>query len=954
MQVIEHSGTPHEGSIPHSGRYEWGSGEHGYQRATGSMLTTYQMLKKKGVSEKDIAKFFGYTDQYGEGNTKTLRAMKRLENEAERNIRRAQAIQLMDKYTKNGKTNISAVGREMGINESTVRSLLDDTVHYNKNAMHRTMDLLKGQLDEKRYLDVGKGSEAMLNLKNKNILDDALIGLERTEGYHVYTIPIKQLGTNHYTLQRTLAPPESTYDEVYKHRDEIRPIQERVFDSDGSTVTKLNIEGYSTLDRNRIMVRYGDEGGKERDGLIELRQGVPDLSLKDAHYAQVRIAVDLDKDGKEDHFMKGMAVYAEHPEKMPKGVDVIYNSNKPMGAPDEKVFKRMKHEIDPKTGEETDKIDMANPFGASIKREKDLKMTQRYYTDPKTGEKKLSAINIVNEEGDWGEWSKTLSAQFLAKQTRQLADRQLKLAMAERKDEFAKIKSLDNATVKRELLIEFAENCDSAAKHLKAAALPGQATHAILPLVKGIKENEIYAPNYEDGTKVALIRYPHAGRFEIAELTVNNRSRSAQKMIGPHSSDAVGIHLSVAEKLSGADFDGDSVMVIPTRRPNGQIISDIKVEDSLPGLKNFDHHNLYAGYKGMKVISPDQKQREMGKVTNLITDMTVIGAPPQDIEKAVKHSMVIIDAEKHELDYKASYVDNDIAALKKKYQNNGDGKHGVSTLISRAKSREDVELRKPWYPSNRSIDPETGEKIYTRDKNDTYVNKAGKTVKRTTQTTKMDAVKDARELLSGPDHKGTPMEHLYAAYANDLKKMANEARRQYLREAENELYKDSAAAKMYAEEVKSLEQKCIRAKKNHPLERQAQNMAGVEVANRMRDNPNADKDLIKKWRNQALAAARARYGAEKSPFVFTDREWQAVQAGAVGKTKLKEIIGYCDKDELKERAMPRASKGLRSTEIARIKALGNSSFTQKQIADILGISPSTVSKVLNNTYKPPK
>lgn len=953
MDIIKHSGTPHEGSIPHSGRYEWGSGEHGYQRANGSMLTTYNMLKKQGTSEKDIAKFFGYVNKDGSGNTKELRAMKRLEVEAERAAQRAKAISLMDAHTKNGKVNVSAIGREMGLNESTVRNLLNETVNYNKTQMTRTMEILKNQLDEKPYLDMGRGSEAMLNLKNKNILDDALIGLVKTEGYHIYNIPIKQQGTNNFTTLRTLAPPEATYDEVYKNRQNIRPIQERVLDVDNN-VTSLNIEGYSTINKDRIMIRYAEQGGKDKDGLIELRQGVPDISLKDAHYAQVRIAADVDGDGKEDHYMKGMAVYNESPDTdMPKGVDIIYNSNKSVGTPMEKVLKPMKHVIDPKTGKATDEIDKANPFGASIKSGKDLKMTQRYYTDPKTGEKKLSAINIVNEEGDWSEWSKTLSSQFLAKQTTQLAKRQLDLALAEKKDEFAKIKSLDNATVKRELLLEFAGNCDSAAKHLKAAALPGQAMHAILPLTKGIKENEIYAPNYDNGTKVVLIRYPHAGRFEIPELTVNNNSRIARSIIGPHSSDAVGIHASVAERLSGADFDGDSVMVIPTRRPNGKIISDIKTQDPLPGLKTFDPHKQYEGYEGMKVISGDQKQKEMGKVSNLITDMTLIGAPPQDLEKAVKHSMVIIDAEKHELNYQQSYKDNDIAALKKKYQNNGDGKHGASTLISRAKSRDDMPLVKPWFASSRTIDPETGEKIYMRNyKDEHYIDKNGKEKTRTTQTTKMESHKDARELMSGPDHRGTDMERIYASYANSLKKMANDARKQYLREAENELYKDSAAAKLYKEEVDSLQRKVTQARANQPLERQAQNMAGVEVKNRMHDNPNADKDLIKKWKNQALAGARARYGAQKTPFVFTDREWEAVQAGAVGKTLLKEIIGYCDKDELKDRAMPKTSKGLSASEKSRIKLLSNSNYTQLQIAQILGISPSTVSKVLNNTYKP--
>ena len=195
------------------------------------------------------------------------------------------------------------------------------------------------------------------------------------------------------------------------------------------------------------------------------------------------------------------------------------------------------------------------------------------------------------------------------------------------------------------------------------------------------------------------------------------------------------------------------------------------------------------------------------------------------------------------------------------------------------------------------------------------------------------------------------MERIYASYANDLKKMANEARKEYLKADKDELKKDAAAAKLYKDEVDSLDRKILLARKNAPLERQAQNIANVEVRNKQRDNPNADKELVKKWRNQALAAARANYGAEKHPFVFTDKEWEAVQAGAIGKTKLREIMGYCDKDDLKDRAMPKNGSKYTPATIARIRSYANSNYTQKQIAQILGIPQSTISKVLNNTYK---
>ena len=68
----------------------------------------------------------------------------------------------------------------------------------------------------------------------------------------------------------------------------------------------------------------------------------------------------------------------------------------------------------------------------------------------------------------------------------------------------------------------------------------------------------------ENGERVVLIRHPHGGTFEIPELTVNNKNPDARKIVGTiKSQDAIGIHHKVAEHLSGADFDGDTVLVIP-------------------------------------------------------------------------------------------------------------------------------------------------------------------------------------------------------------------------------------------------------------------------------------------------------------------------------------------------------------------------------------------------------
>ena len=111
----------------------------------------------------------------------------------------------------------------------------------------------------------------------------------------------------------------------------------------------------------------------------------------------------------------------------------------------------------------------------------------------------------------------------------------------------------------------------------------------------------------------------------------------------------------------------------------------------------------------------------MGKVSNLITDMTIMGAPNDEIARAVKHSMVVIDAEKHKLDYKASAINNGIPALYKKYQGNAGG--SAATLISRATSDKKVPVREARKPQDGGpIDPKTG-KLVTYPK--TYVDRDG-------------------------------------------------------------------------------------------------------------------------------------------------------------------------------------------------------------------------------------
>ena len=892
--ILMHYGTPR-----HSGRYPWGSGDNPYQRS-GDFLSRIEELKSQGLTETEIAKAMGMsTTQY--------RAQKSLAKDERRALDVARAKSLREDGL-----SLNEIAREMGFaNDSSVRSLLNERSEARMNQAKKTAEFLKEQIAEKGMIDVGTGVERELGI-SKEKLKEALAILE-AEGYPVYGGRIQQ-ATNpgkHTTLQ-VVCPPGTEHKEIYDY-DNIHSVKDYISYDDGESFRKSFVYPES-MDSSRLKIRYAEDGGIDKDGVIEIRRGVEDLSLGESHYAQVRILVDGNR------YLKGMAVYSDD---LPDGVDVVFNTNKKQGTPTGDVLKKITN-------------DPENPFGSLIKEHGG----QSYYddpngkyTDPVTGKKQsLSLINKRAEEGDWGEWSDHLPSQFLSKQSMTLINKQLDLATKDKFAEFDEICSLTNPTVKKALLKSFADDCDSAAVHLQAAALPRQKYQVILP-VTDMKDDEVYAPNYKNGEKVALIRYPHGGTFEIPILTVNNKQPTAKRMLD-NALDAIGINSKVAERLSGADFDGDTVMVIPTG-------GKVKVTSTPPlkGLEGFDPKLEYGGKKEGTFKPMKNTQTEMGKISNLITDMTLKGATQDELARAVRHSMVVIDAEKHKLDYKQSERDNGISALKKKYQGtvdeNGRYHEGAATLISRAKSETSVMKRK----GSPIIDKETGEQRY-KEVYEEYTDKNGKVKVRTQASTKMAETKDARTLSSG-----TPQEEAYADYANNMKSLANRARREMMNTGK--IAYSASAKRAYQAEVDSLEAKLNVALKNAPRERQAQILANAAVKAKKQENPDMTKGEIKKANQQALTAARNSVGAKREPILITDREWEAIQAGAISENRLTQIINNVDTDKLRQRATPRATTTLSSAKVNKIASMNASGYTTAEIAEALGVSASTVSKYLN-------
>lgn len=915
-QSLEQYGTPR-----HSGRYPWGSGDNPYQRYA-DFLGNVKNLESKGMSRTEIAKSMGMT-------TTVLRAKISVANDELRKERVAMAFKLKEKgYS------APAIAKRMGLpSESSVRSLLNEKSKQRGEQTANLMKILKNTVEEKKYVDVGGGSELRLGVSEQKLKNAC--ELLKEEGYKITQILQQQGGTSFKTTVKVLTKDDVTKKEIREHQDEIA-IPNYYSEDHGFTLKK--VEKPVPIDASRVMIRYAEEGGKERDGTIELRRGVEDLDLHNALYAQVRVSVKPDANSEGTHYLKGMALYSPDESKMPPGVDIIFNTNKPKGTDvfgattDTSVLKPIKKDADP-----------ANPYGATIKEDEKLIRAQRHYIGA-DGKEHLSALNIVNEEGNWGDWAKTLSSQFLGKQRPELIRSQLKEAYDIRKDEFDEIGLMTNPAVRQKLYSSFADDCDAAAVHLKGASMPRQRSQVILPM-PWLKEDECYAPNYKDGETVVLIRYPHAGLFEIPELRVNNRDPKAREVLkrpdGTDAMDAIGIHPSAAQKLSGADFDGDTVLVIPN---NDRRIMTKPINET---LRNFDPDMYQLPHDAPKVDKAHgfNKQREMGDVSNLITDMTIKGAGIDEIVRAVKHSMVVIDAEKHHLDWRQSALDNGIAELKTLYQ--GGPRKGASTLMSKAKGQEHP-LEKKLITNPAKMTPEQRERYYNGEQiwvetHGTHFTKTGKEVPNKMNSTKMAEAlqtKGSANSLSS----GTIQETIYANFANRLHNLANEARKSAIA-SKPDKYSPSAK-KAYAEEVKSLNDKLYLAELNRPLERKAQLLMGSKLKAYIKANPDMDNDELRKLRGRLIKECRDIVGAKKNPVEITEREWEAIQAHAVSYNTLRKILNNSDMDHIKQLSMPRSQPVMSDAKISRARTMLNQGRTTAEVAEALDVSISTLQKAL--------
>lgn len=975
IDELMHRGVGHteytlDGGIGESGRYKYGSGKNAYQHAR-DFMTRIRQYQNQGKSETEIAELMGIMNEKGDRpSTTRLRTQISLASSEEWMEQSAKAKKL--RYNDDGSIRMSLdqVAKEMGFNnDSSVRALLDPVTESHKKRATATAEVLKKYVDEHGMLEVGAGVEGQLGV-SKEKMQQALYILE-LEGYPTWGGGVPT-GPNQQTNIKVLCPPGTEHKEIYDYKN-IHYYDEDISYDNGQTFKK-SFQYPESLDSKRLYVRYADEKdsmgvtGVEMDGIIQLRRGVPDLDLGTSNYAQVRIMVD------DSHYLKGMAMYADD---IPDGYDVVFNTNKKAGTP-----LKYPDEMHAEAVLKEKKSDPDNPFGSLIKEHGG----QSYYDDPngkyigEDGQRQsLSLINKRADAGDWDDWSNKIPSQFLSKQSYNLIKQQLDMTIKDKRSEYEDIVALTNPTIKKQLLQDFADGCDAQSVNLKAAGFPNQH-YKVLISANYMNEGEAYCPAYKDGTRLALIRYPHEGTFQIGMVTVNNKNETARRLLGDNPPDAIGVRSETAGQMSGADFDGDCVTCIPCNS-HGKVKIDAR--SPLLGLNGYDPTAEYGPdtYRGKKVAlmkKGQQTQTQMGIISNLINDMTIKNATDEELTRAVRHSMCVIDAAKHKLNYKQSEIDNDIAGLKRKYQGHidedGQYREGAATLMSRAKGKAPVLKRKgsphinpetgeleyksvvEYYDKVQVKNPDTGKwekatgaalKGYYEDK------KAGrdlsgykvKTEVRMQDSTKMAETSDAFTLVSDPNNPH-PKEILYANYANSLKAMANTARKEML--ATGNLKYSPSAKKTYQAEYDHLVAQLNESEKNRPRERRAQTIMNARYKAAVQADPDLTKEERKKLKNTYLKQARVQCGAERKKIDISDKEWEAIQAGAITENTLTRILKYADGDRVRQLATPRKnSNQLSDVKIQSIQSKLRSGYSAAVIAEQMGISVSTVNKYAN-------
>lgn len=880
---------------------QWGTKEHPYDTAN-AFLEALAQFKAGGGTDKEFGDYLGLSSS-------NFRDMK----SAAKNDVLSENIKSLNDMINRGNSLRSAAAA-LGVPEATARGWLSTKSNKGGSQIDSITSELRNMLADGKYVDIGEGSEYILGVSTEKLR--AAVKKLETEGYHVINYYQRQMTSINKTQMKVLVPADVESVDVRKDKSKISP---PLFYMDSSTGKAEKFERPRSISSNRVQVLAADDPhplggvGIDRDGLIEVRRGVPELSLGKANYAQVRILVDGNK------YLKGMCVYA--PEgSLPDGIDVRFNSNKPTA---EKGYKEAKSNPN-------------NPFGANIKEDDELMLAQRHYID-KDGNRQLSCLNIVSEEGTWFEWSKSLASQVLSKQRIDVIKRQLDSSLNANYRSYLKIMEIENEDIRAKMLDDLAGKIDQNAVALKGAAFNRQAAHVIIPN-PDLKPGEIYAPNYRDGESCVLIRFPHGGLFEIPAVKVNNKSKSSKELIG-NSIDAICMNPVDAKTLSGADFDGDTVQVIPNN--DGAMIrmeAQKDLQDFDPGIYKLGN---YPNEKPLK--NKERGYQYMGSITNLITDMSMMGADVKDLVAATKFSMVAIDAWKHGYAVKPAWKELGIDDLIKKYRH---GKRGASTIISRTKSpvyvpEQRLVTNKYEVPKDRLKDWEAGKPVYIPTGRKKFDKKTGEYVV-AQMTVDKGSVQDPRNLVG---HL-SPKEDVYADFAYNMHELANSCRKEARMAAAYQ--KDVNATNKYADAVESIKAKVISRKRKSPYERLAQLIAEADLQVKISDAPELTDNPkeLKKAAAASLERARKKIQLTDVDITLTDEEWEALFSNALTSDMFNYVLRHCDPIELSKRALHESDPVMSENMVKRINEMSKNGYSRLEIAEHTGFTLKQLKEVI--------
>lgn len=194
---VEHAGTPHEGSVPHSGRYKWGSGENPYQSSTTFLAEVDRLMKKEGMSEVEAAKALGM-------NTAQLRARKTAAKSAKREGDIAIARQMREKGSSYG-----AIAERLGVSAATAKKLAEGGILTKTTKAQEAKAVLEAAVAQDKFIDYGLGTEIALGVSTTQL--KTAVQMLKDEGYESYTLRVKQLGRKEqFTELKVLCPPGTT------------------------------------------------------------------------------------------------------------------------------------------------------------------------------------------------------------------------------------------------------------------------------------------------------------------------------------------------------------------------------------------------------------------------------------------------------------------------------------------------------------------------------------------------------------------------------------------------------------------------------------------------------------------------------------------------------------------------------------------------------------------------